>query len=62
MGGCVPATIMGCILPYPIHEHSANEVETHFVKRFFHHLYLIMRPWTLSGCQIIYISLQIRIQ
>jgi hypothetical protein len=43
--------------------HTAlNEVETHFIKRLTHHLYLILRLWTLSGCQIIHISLQTRIQ
>jgi hypothetical protein len=31
------------MLPYPIHEHSANEVETHFIKRLVHHLYLFLR-------------------
>jgi hypothetical protein len=49
-------------LSYPIQEHAANEVETHFIKRLAYHLYLKMRLWTLSGCQIIHISLQIRIQ
>jgi hypothetical protein len=48
MGGCVPATIMGCILPQPIHEHFANEVETHFIKHSFHHLYLIFRVAVLG--------------
>jgi hypothetical protein len=62
MGGCVPATIVGCILPYPNHEHSANEVETHSIKHLVHHLYLIMRHWTLCRRQIIHKSLQIRIQ
>jgi hypothetical protein len=36
-----------------IPDDALNEVETHFIKRLVHHLYLIMRRWALSGCQII---------
>jgi hypothetical protein len=69
MGGCEPATIMGrgvlmwvnaaCVTELP---HTAlNEVETHFIKRLVHHLYLTMWHKPLSLRQIIQISLQIRI-
>ena len=49
MGGDVPAVIIGCILPYPIHEHSANEIETHFIKRLISYLYLTTYSILLGG-------------